>query len=133
MESRDGYCRRTLIETDIYNRQSNRKNNSIQKSNNSSASSEVDYRVKTERFIRSVKESQEQHGLIPRVLDYLFEERKDFSKSSFHVSFLEIYNDQVTDLLASPPSKHDENNFNQSYYRIFKGGSARGHSKGPSH
>lgn len=38
-------------------------------------------------------------GLIPRVLDCIFENKLPSEKFEFRVSFLEIYNDNVTDLL----------------------------------
>jgi hypothetical protein len=41
-------------------------------------------------------------GLIPRVLDYLYQKLPIVSeKCDFYLSFLEIYNDVVTDLLDS--------------------------------
>jgi hypothetical protein len=48
--------------------------------------------------------NNQNRGLIPRVLDYLYQSLPSQSfveKYDFHISFLEIYNDVVTDLLDS--------------------------------
>jgi hypothetical protein len=46
-------------------------------------------------------------GIIPRVLRQLFstiEERKNIYKSTVRISFLEIYNEEINDLLSNQPS-----------------------------
>jgi hypothetical protein len=57
-----------------------------------------------ERFYR--KKEEESRGLLPRVIDYLFEKGKCMENShiSFSCSFLEIYQEQLKDLLE-PESK----------------------------
>lgn len=43
--------------------------------------------------------SDKDKGLIPRVLDYIYLNKPNTDKVEFRISFMEIYNDVVTDLL----------------------------------
>ena len=43
----------------------------------------------------------ESKGLIARVLDHLYEVKEKHTNAALHISFIELYNDQVTDLLVT--------------------------------
>lgn len=57
------------------------------------------------RFLQ--KKDEEGKGVLPRVIDYLFEKSKTFDNStiSFSCSFLEIYQEQISDLLDANVNK----------------------------
>jgi hypothetical protein len=54
------------------------------------------------------KKEEENKGVLPRVIDYLFEKSKQMDNSTvtFSCSFLEIYQESISDLLDSSTNKH---------------------------
>ena len=54
--------------------------------------------------------SFQQRGMVPRALRHLFQEiHSDMDRSyQVHVSFLEIYNEELYDLLAENPGNGDD-------------------------
>lgn len=58
-----------------------------------------------EKFL--LKRDEDQRGILPRVIDYLFERSKNFDNSqvTFKCSFLEIYQEQIYDLLDGTSNK----------------------------
>lgn len=55
----------------------------------------------------SIKRGSEREGFIPRTIKYMFQEMKRFPQKNFsvYVSFLQIYNEKIFDMLNSSELK----------------------------